>query len=170
MTVENIKALIHPEDWKHLQNAVKPVTQDTPSFQTEFRVIRPSGELRWCIGTAVASVDATDHIVRISGVTVDITDRKDAEDARRCWRARSITRAQCLALVDRALTRAETANPTPPRSTAASARFRARSAARQSRWQGADLARLVDEELAPYRTSEGDRIAAGPTSHRAADC
>ena len=28
----------------------------------------------------MASVDATDHVVRISGVTVDITDRKEAEE------------------------------------------------------------------------------------------
>jgi two-component sensor histidine kinase len=33
----------------------------------------------------------------------------------------------------------------------------------QSRWQGADLAGLVDEELAPYRTSDSDRVqASGP--------
>ena len=80
LTIDNIRRLIHPEDWKHLQDAIKPAAHDAPSFQTEFRVCRPNGELRWCIGTAVASVDATDHIVRISGVTVDITDRKDAEE------------------------------------------------------------------------------------------
>ena len=43
VTVDNIKALIHPEDWKHLQNAIKPAAQNTPSFQTEFRVCRPNG-------------------------------------------------------------------------------------------------------------------------------
>src|SRR5438270_12594611 len=80
LTVDNVRALIHPEDWKHLQNAIKPAAPNTPSFQSEFRVCRPNGELRWCIGTAVASVDATDNIVRISGVTVDITDRKEAEE------------------------------------------------------------------------------------------
>src|SRR6266516_2606211 len=80
LTVDNIKALIHPEDWKHLQNAIKPAAPNTPSFQSEFRVCRPNGELRWCIGTAVASVDGTDNVVRISGVTVDITDRKEAEE------------------------------------------------------------------------------------------
>src|SRR5213083_3544900 len=80
LTVDNVRALIHPEDWKHLQNAIKPAAPNTPSFQSEFRVCRPNGELRWCIGTAVASVDATDNVVRISGVTVDITDRKEAEE------------------------------------------------------------------------------------------
>ena len=41
--VDNIKVLIHPEDWKHLQNAITPATQSSPSFQTEFRVCRPNG-------------------------------------------------------------------------------------------------------------------------------
>src|SRR5437763_3211469 len=80
VTVDNVRTLVHPDDWKHLQNAIKPTTPHSPAFQAEFRVCRPNGELRWCIGTQVASMDATDHIVRISGVTVDITERKDAEE------------------------------------------------------------------------------------------
>ena len=80
VTVENVRRLIHPDDWKHLQNAIKPAAPNTPSFQSEFRVCRPNGQMRWCIGTAVASVDATDHVVRISGVTIDITERKEAEE------------------------------------------------------------------------------------------
>src|SRR6266576_521226 len=80
VTIENVRKLVHPDDWKHLQNTIKPATPNTPSFQSEFRVCRPNGELRWCIGTAVATVDSTDHVVRISGVTVDITDRKEAEE------------------------------------------------------------------------------------------
>ena len=40
---------------------------------------------------------------------------------------------------------------------------RAHTLLAQSRWQGADLARLVDEELAPYRTNERERITvSGP--------
>jgi PAS domain S-box-containing protein len=167
LTIENIQALIHPEDWKHLQNAIKPAAQSTPSFQTEFRVCRPNGQLRWCIGTAVASVDATDHIVRISGVTVDITDRKDAEE-RQGLLAREVDhRARnALALVQSIvrLTRSDTIKSyigaVEGRIGALS---RAHTLLAQSRWQGAELARLVDEELAPYRTSDADKIvASGP--------
>src|SRR5260221_9989513 len=66
LTVDNIRALIHPEDWKHLQNAIKPAAPNTPSFQSEFRVCRPNGELRWCIGTAGASVEAPYNISRLT--------------------------------------------------------------------------------------------------------
>jgi PAS domain S-box-containing protein len=167
VTIENIKALIHPEDWRHLQNAIKPVTQETPSFQAEFRVVRPNGEIRWCIGTAVASVDATDHIVRISGVTVDITDRKDAEE-RQALLAREVDhRARnALALVQSIvrLTRADTIKSyIAAVDGRIGALSRAHTLLAQSRWQGADLARLADEELAPYRMSDADRVSAsGP--------
>ena len=167
LTVDNIRALIHPEDWKHLQNAIKPAAPNTPSFQSEFRVCRPNGELRWCIGTAVASVDATDNIVRISGVTVDITDRKEAEE-RQALLAREVDhRARnALALVQSIvrLTRADTIKSyIAAVDGRIGALARAHTLLAQSRWQGADLARLVDEELAPYRADAPERIAAaGP--------
>jgi PAS domain S-box-containing protein len=167
LTIENIQALIHPEDWKHLQNAIKPAAQSTPSFQTEFRVCRPNGQLRWCIGTAVASVDATDHIVRISGVTVDITDRKDAEE-RQALLAREVDhRARnALALVQSIvrLTRSDTIKSyIAAVDGRIGALSRAHTLLAQSRWQGAELARLVDEELAPYRTSDPDKVmTSGP--------
>jgi PAS domain S-box-containing protein len=168
VTVDNIKALIHPEDWKHLQNAITPATQSSPSFQSEFRVCRPNGELRWCIGTAVASVDATDNIVRISGVTVDITDRKEAEE-RQVLLAREVDhRARnALALVQSIvrLTRSDTVKSyIAAVDGRIGALARAHTLLAQSRWQGADLGRLVEEELAPYRAAGDDgRIAAsGP--------
>jgi PAS domain S-box-containing protein len=167
VTVDNIKALIHPEDWKHLQNAIKPAAQNTPSFQTEFRVCRPNGQTRWCIGTAVASADATDNIIRISGVTVDITDRKDAEE-RQALLAREVDhRARnALALVQSIvrLTRSDTIKAyIAAVDGRIGALSRAHTLLAQSRWQGADLARLVEEELAPYRAGDDAKITAtGP--------
>ena len=167
VTVENVRKLIHPDDWKHLQNAIKPAAPNTPPLQSEFRVCRPSGQTRWCIGTAVASVDATDQVVRINGVTVDITERKEAEE-RQALLAREVDhRARnALALVQSIvrLTRADTIKSyiaaVDGRIAALS---RAHTLLAQSRWQGADLARLVDEELAAYRVGDAQKImASGP--------
>ena len=167
VTVDSMRELIHPEDWKHLQNAIKPAAQNTPSFQSEFRVCRPNGELRWCIGTAVASLDATDDIMRISGVTVDITDRKEAEE-RQALLAREVDhRARnALALVQ-SIVRLTRSDSIKSYIAAVDGRIGALSRAHtllaQSRWQGADLAHLVDEELAPYRTADAGRITvSGP--------
>src|SRR6476660_7580669 len=158
LSVDNVRALIHPEDWKHLQNAIKPAAPNTPSFQ---------GELRSCIGTAVASVDATDNVVRISGVTVDITDRKEAEE-RQVLLAREVDhRARnALALVQ-SIVRLTRSDNIKSYITAVDGRIgalaRAHTLLAQSRWQGADLARLVNEELAPFRTDGPERATiAGP--------
>jgi PAS domain S-box-containing protein len=162
VTIDNVRALIHPDDWKHLQNAIKPAVPNAPALQAEFRVCRPNGQLRWCVGTAVASVDPADNIVRVSGVTVDITDRKEAEE-RQALLAREVDhRARnALALVQSIvrLTRADTINSyTAAVDGRIAALSRAHTLLAQSRWQGADLARLVDEELAPFRGAEGERI------------
>ena len=167
VTVDSMRRLIHPEDWKHLQNAIKPAAQNTPSFQSEFRVCRPNGELRWCIGTAVASLDATDNVMRISGVTVDITDRKEAEEHQGLLAREVDHRARnALALVQ-SIVRLTRSDSIKSYISAVDGRIGALSRAHtllaQSRWQGADLARLVDEELAPYRTADAGRITvSGP--------
>src|ERR1700730_3856821 len=77
---DNVRALIHPEDWERLRAALASVTEHRQTFQTEFRVHRPNGEMRWCIGAAAASIDSDRRVVGLSGVTVDITDRKSAEE------------------------------------------------------------------------------------------
>ena len=128
---------------------------------------RPNGQMRWCVGTAVASLDATDHVVRISGVTVDITDRKEAEE-RQALLAREVDhRARnALALVQSIvrLTRADTIKSyIAAVEGRIGALSRAHTLLAQSRWNGADLHKLADEELAPYRTGDADKIVvSGP--------
>src|SRR5476651_278773 len=56
---DSVQALIHPEDWQRLRAALASVSEHGQTYQTEFRVQRPSGELRWCIGAAAASIDAS---------------------------------------------------------------------------------------------------------------
>src|SRR5207247_1025510 len=140
---------------------------NTPSFQSEFRVCRPNGELRWCIGTAVASVDGIDNVVRISGVTVDITERKLAEE-RQVLLAREVDhRARNALAVVQSIVRLTRARGIDDYVVAVEGRIRALSRAHmllsRSRWEGADLHKLVAEELAPYRTGEAESVAAiGP--------
>jgi two-component sensor histidine kinase/CheY-like chemotaxis protein len=131
--------------------------------EAEFRVRRPDGEVRWCMGTAAATLDPNGEVVRISGVTADITDRKQAEERQTLLASEVDHRAKnALALVQSVvrLTRATTiesyAQAVEGRIKALS---RVHTVLSQSRWQGADLAGLVDEEMAPYRTSDPGRIA-----------
>jgi PAS domain S-box-containing protein len=164
---EGIRSLIHLDDWEQLRAAASQVLIDGQPFQTEFRVQRPNGEVRWCIGSAAASVDGANDIVRISGVTVDITERKEAEE-RQALLAREVDhRAKnALALVQ-SIIRLTRAKSVEAYVAAVEGRIKALSRVHtvlsHSRWQGADLTGLVEEELAPYRTSEPDKVIAyGP--------
>jgi PAS domain S-box-containing protein len=167
VTAENVRALIHPEDWQRLQGALDLLLKDRRPTQNEFRVKRPNGEIRWCIGTAAPSVDAAGQVVRISGVTVDITDRKIAEE-RQALLAREVDhRAKnALALVQ-SIVRLTKASDISAYTTAVEGRIRALSRAHTilslTRWQGADMRGLVEEELAPYRTGESTKVeTSGP--------
>ncbi len=159
---ETIRTRVHSDDWHNLQIGFERMAKDGRAHQLEFRVLRPDGQVRWCVGSAAATVDADGRIARVSGVTFDITDRKEAEE-RQMLLAREVDhRAKnALALVQSILrlTRAKTL---PAYIAAVEGRIKALSRAHailsQSRWHGADLHGLVDEELAPYRVGNAERI------------
>ena len=161
VTIGNVRALVHPEDWDHLREAWWQVNEHTQSLQTEFRVLRPSGELRWCIGTAAAGV-VSSEVVRVSGVTVDITDRKEAEE-RQALLAREVDhRARNLLAVVQSIVGLTRASSIDGYVAAVEGRIgalaRAHALLSDARWQGADFGKLVEEEITPYRTTERDKI------------
>jgi PAS domain S-box-containing protein len=167
VTAENVRALVHPDDWLELQMAVQRLVNEREPAQAEFRVRRPGGDIRWCLGSAAPSLDASGKVVRISGVTVDITDRKQAEE-RQTLLAREVDhRAKNALAVVQSIVRLTRAPSIEDFISAVEGRIRALSRAHTilslSRWQGADLHGLVEEELAPYRSNDGMRVAAsGP--------
>jgi PAS domain S-box-containing protein len=160
VTADSIRELVHPQDWEALHQMVDRISKNARTQQAEFRVIRPNGETRWCTGSAAASVDPQGRVVRISGVTIDITERKEAEE-RQTLLAREVDhRARnALAVIQSIirLTRAKSVDDyVPAIEGRIKALARAHTLLSDSRWHGADLATLVAEELAPYRT--GDKV------------
>jgi two-component sensor histidine kinase/CheY-like chemotaxis protein len=157
----NVQALLHPDDFDELREAVALFNKGTKSYETEFRIIRPDGEIRWCVGTAAATVDKTGRVIRVSGVTVDITERKRAEERQNLLTREVDHRAKnALALAQSIvrLTRGESVKAyIQAVEGRISALARVHTILSLSSWQGAEIAKLVDEELAPY--SMGDQIA-----------
>jgi two-component sensor histidine kinase len=157
---DSIRKLIHPEDWSGLQQIMRRMAKGERTRQTEFRVCRPNGELRWCTGTAAASVDAAGRVVRLSGVTTDVTDRKETEE-RQVLLAREVDhRARNALAVIQSIIRLTRAKTVDDYVFTVEGRIKALARAHtllsDSRWRGADLGTLVAEELAPYRA--GDKI------------
>jgi PAS domain S-box-containing protein len=169
VTPESIRTLIRPEDLARMRAALDSVIENNEHvYQTEFRVIRPCGDLRWCIGIAAANVDADNRIVRISGVTVDITERREAEE-RQALLVREVDhRARNALAVVQSIVRLTRAKTMEAYVAAIEGRITALSRAHillsESRWEGAELRQLLEEELAPYRSNATERIvASGPT-------
>jgi PAS domain S-box-containing protein len=80
VTAASVEAMLHPEDAHALRRGMAQFAKGTTSYEAEFRVTRPDGEVRWCVGTAAATLDKRGRVVHVSGVTVDITERKHAEE------------------------------------------------------------------------------------------
>jgi PAS domain S-box-containing protein len=160
ISADSIRALVHPDDWRPLQEVSRGMAAGARTQQSEFRVVRANGDVRWCIGTTAASVDAAGNVVRISGVTIDVTDRKEAEQ-RQVLLAREVDhRARNALAVIQSIIRLTRATTVDEYVQAIEGRIKALARAHtllsDSRWNGADLATLVADELAPYRA--GDKI------------
>src|SRR5580700_10098352 len=78
-TATNVGAMIHPDDWGHFRDTLDEVAAlENQTLQMEFRVRRPNGEIRWCLGTAASTLYVNGRVERVSGVTIDITGRKQS--------------------------------------------------------------------------------------------
>src|SRR5215471_14357911 len=162
VTLAGVRNLVHHEDWKILRRAFRQARKDAGACQVEFRVCRPDGGIRWCLGTVAASRDLVDRISRISGVTIDITDRKEAEE-RQLLLAREVDhRAKNALAVMHAIVSLTRADSIEQFVTAVEGRIqalaRAHSLLSESRWRGANIVELIREELAPYRAAKNDRV------------
>jgi two-component sensor histidine kinase/CheY-like chemotaxis protein len=165
LTPGNIQGVFHPDDLHELREAWTSFARGAKSYEAEFRIVRPSGEVRWCIGTAAASTAKDGRVIRVSGVTVDITERKQAEDRQNLLAREVDHRAKnALALAQSIvrLTRGENV-----KSYIHSVEGRINALARVhtvlslSNWQGAEIRKLIDEELAPYAMGE-QVVLSGP--------
>src|SRR5262245_56487356 len=161
-TLENVQPLINPQDFELLVRAFRKATKEANTFQTEFRVVRPNGEVRWCTGTAAASFDDSGRLIWLSGVTADVTERKRAEERQILLAEEVDHRARNVVAVVQSIMRLTRANTMEEYIGALDGRIGALSNAHRllagSRWEGADLNRLVEEEFAPYRAAGNERV------------
>jgi PAS domain S-box-containing protein len=162
-TVDSVRPLINPGDFELLERAFRKLSKNANTFQTEFRVLRPNGEIRWCTGTAIANFDEQGRLIWLSGVTADITERKRAEERQILLAEEVDHRARNVVAVVQSIMRLTRAETIDDYIGALDGRIGALSNAHRllasSRWEGADLNRLVDEEFAPYRAGSKERVS-----------
>jgi two-component system NtrC family sensor kinase len=75
---ESLRARVHPDDWERL---AEPYYGGFPvePLEIEYRVLAPDGGQRWIYALGAATRDGRGRAYEISGIHIDVTDRKLAE-------------------------------------------------------------------------------------------
>jgi PAS domain S-box-containing protein len=158
---------VHPDDRARFKAQVRGVRPESPSYVATFRFMRPDGREVWLEETSQAEFDAVRRLARLKGLTLDITERKRAEErqdlliAELDHRVKNVlARVAVVAMQTRqgSDSMAEFVKALDGRIQSMAA---AHSLLSQSRWQGVGLNDLVRHQLAPYATDANTMIS-GP--------
>jgi PAS domain S-box-containing protein len=76
---ENFISRVHAEDRDRVRQAIQNAIEERKVYDAEFRVVLPNGSVRWMTARGTVQVNSSGDPVRLLGVTVDVTARKQAE-------------------------------------------------------------------------------------------
>ena len=76
-------ASIYPEDFDYARESFAKIAQSGGSEVCEYRIIRPDGTVRWISDRGFPVADQKGNVVRIAGISEDITERRQAREALR---------------------------------------------------------------------------------------
>jgi PAS domain S-box-containing protein len=167
MTAAEFLARVHPEDRGRFNTTVRGLRPDRPSYAVTFRYVRPDGQEVWLEETARADFDAAGRVLRLKGLTRDITDRKRAEQRQDMLAAELdhrvknvLSRVAVAAMYTRQGSRSmdEFVRALDGRIQSMAA---AHALLSESRWHGVGISDLVRHQLAPYATA-GNAAVSGP--------
>lgn len=85
-TAENFDALVHPDDRAELWRKTEVSLADASVFMHEYRIVRPDGQVRWVANRSNVGLDPDGRPERVTGVVMDITERRCAEEELRVHR------------------------------------------------------------------------------------
>jgi diguanylate cyclase (GGDEF)-like protein/PAS domain S-box-containing protein len=77
---QSLMNAVHPDDQKTMQEQINAAIQEKREYGLEFRVVWPDGSVHWRTSSGQAFYDDTGRVTRMSGITMDIDDRKQAEE------------------------------------------------------------------------------------------
>jgi len=88
--------LIHPDD-KHVVAGEEEILQRGEKVTKQYRIIRKDKSVRWVENKVIPCLDETGRLIRVDGVTRDITESKEAEEKHRqseAWYRQIVESAQ----------------------------------------------------------------------------
>ncbi|XGV97495.1 MAG: GAF domain-containing protein [Leptolyngbya sp. BL-A-14] len=91
---ETTMNIIHPDDRDRVLEALTRSIKQGEAYDLEFRFVKPDGSIHWAVSKGTVLRNNAGQPVRMLGVDVDVTDRKEAEIAlwQRAEREQAINR------------------------------------------------------------------------------
>jgi PAS domain S-box-containing protein len=79
-TIEAHLTPVHPEDRERVRQAMRAAISGPEPFETEYRIVRPDGEVRWLHGRAEVALASSDAVAvaGLRGICQDVTERRQA--------------------------------------------------------------------------------------------
>ena len=169
ISVGHWRSLVHSDDLpQFLEHHRELFAERRGEHHAEFRIVRPCGTVRWIETRSFIEYDQADHAKRLVGVSIDITDRKRAEEASKILNAELDHRVKnALATVTAVISHTQQGRRSVADFAAAlEGRIRSMAATHEllssRHWQELSLVELIRRELAPYAASKNTEIS-GPT-------
>jgi PAS domain S-box-containing protein len=166
-TAAQFLARVHSDDRARFKAIIEGVCIDSPSYLVTFRFICSDGREVWLEETSKAEFDTTGRVVRLKGLTRDITRRKQSEKRQDLLIAELDHRVKnVLARVAAVIMHTRRGCGTMDEFVEAlHGRIQSMAAAHsllsQRRWSGVGLTDLIRHQLAPYTTDANTTIS-GP--------
>ena len=82
-TFEVWRTVLHPDDRQIAEDRISIAIRDHVSLFNEYRIVMPSGEVRWIGAWGDTTYNEQGEALRMNGICIDITERKHGEDALR---------------------------------------------------------------------------------------
>ncbi len=80
VTYAEFQERIHPDDRAAREAVIEKTIAENAIYDFEYRIILPEGTVRWLAGRARCYYDSSGTPCRLLGVTMDVTQRKQAEE------------------------------------------------------------------------------------------
>ena len=100
LTYERFLARVHPDDRARVDALLREALEKRGGYELEKRLVWPDGSVRWTSSMGRVICDSDDQPVLMVGVTLDITERKQAEDALRLTQFTVDRTADAVFLID----------------------------------------------------------------------
>jgi formate hydrogenlyase transcriptional activator len=97
--LERLQASVHPDDWDLVRGAIERSARADERLRVEYRIVLPGdGRVRWILSRGRPYLKSTGEPDRLMGISVDVTERKDREEAFRASDARLAAAADLAGL------------------------------------------------------------------------